>query len=114
MRGEPSARRAFPILAFTCSHSTKLVEILSGLVPTSLEGFIHHACWLHDCPILNSGHARTRIHPLQSLGACEISVPRPWGVSNRLVVRDDHVWAFLLFQDSYRSLPMFGMLPPSS
>ena len=31
MRGEPSARRAFPILAFTCSHSTKLVEILSLL-----------------------------------------------------------------------------------
>ena len=28
-QGEPSARRAFPILAFTCSHSTKLVEILS-------------------------------------------------------------------------------------
>ena len=29
MRGEPSAHRAFPILAFTRSHSTKLVEILS-------------------------------------------------------------------------------------
>ena len=28
-RGEPSARRAFPILAFTRSHSTKPVEILS-------------------------------------------------------------------------------------
>ena len=28
-QGEPSVRRAFPILAFTRSHSTKLVEILS-------------------------------------------------------------------------------------
>ena len=35
MRGEPSARRAFPILAFTCSHSTKLVEILS--CPVTVE-----------------------------------------------------------------------------
>ena len=32
-QGEPSARRAFPILAFTRSHSTKLVEILSGMMP---------------------------------------------------------------------------------
>ena len=37
MRGEPSARRAFPILAFTCSHSTKLVEILSAPRPLGKE-----------------------------------------------------------------------------
>ena len=36
-QGEPSARRAFPILAFTCSHSTKLVEILSAFKILSIS-----------------------------------------------------------------------------
>ena len=44
MRGKPSAHRAFPILAFTHSHSTKLVEILSSL--TSVGPFTLSYCKL--------------------------------------------------------------------
>ena len=40
MQGKPSVCRAFPILAFTCSHSTKLVEILS------VGGNVFLAVWL--------------------------------------------------------------------